>query len=90
MTVQQLDAQKIVKTGEGVVTSDTMDKTVVVMVERKVRHAKYEKILTRSTKFHVHDEENVAKTGDKVLIKQARPYSKTKAWALVSVVEKAK
>lgn len=90
MTVQQLDAQKIVKTVEGVVTSDKMDKTVVVMVERKVRHEKYEKILTRSTKFHVHDEENVAKTGDKVLIKQSRPCSKTKAWALVSVVEKAK
>jgi small subunit ribosomal protein S17 len=90
MTVQQLDAQKIVKTVEGVVTSDKMDKTVVVMVERKVRHEKYEKILTRSTKFHVHDEENVAKTGDKVLIKQSRPHSKTKSWTLVNVVEKTK
>ncbi|MCX7122495.1 MAG: 30S ribosomal protein S17 [Gammaproteobacteria bacterium] len=90
MAVQQLDSQKIVKTVEGVVTSDKMDKTVVVMVERKVRHAKYEKILTRSTKFHVHDEENIAKTGDKVLIKQSRPRSKTKAWALVSIVENAK
>ncbi len=90
MAVQELDAQKIVKTVAGVVTSDKMDKTVVVMVERKVRHEKYEKILTRSTKFHVHDEENVAKIGDKVLIKQSRPLSKTKSWALVSVVEKAK
>ncbi len=92
MAVQQkeAEAQKIIKTVEGMVTSDKMDKTVVVVVERKVRHPKYEKILTRSTKFHVHDEENVAKTGDKVLIKQSRPLSKTKAWVLVSVVDKAK
>ena len=90
MAVQQSETQKIIKTVEGLVVSDKMDKTVVVMVERKVRHEKYEKILTRSTKFHVHDEESVAKMGDRVLIKQSRPHSKTKAWSLVSVVEKAK
>jgi small subunit ribosomal protein S17 len=90
MTVQQETSQKIVKTIEGVVVSDKMDKTVVVLVARKVRHPKYEKILTRSTKYHVHDEENQAKTGDKVLIKQSRPISKTKSWSLVKVVEQAK
>ena len=75
---------------EGIVTSDKMDKTIVVMVERKVRHPKYEKILTRSTKFHAHDEAGVAKIGDKVLIEQSRPLSKTKSWVLLNVVEKAK
>lgn len=75
---------------EGIVTSDKMDKTIVVMVERKVRHPKYEKILTRSTKFHAHDEAGIAKIGDKVLIEQSRPFSKTKSWVLLNVVEKAK
>lgn len=82
--------EKVSKTIEGVVVSDKMDKTVVVMVERTVRHGKYEKILTRSTKFHVHDEKSEAKMGDKVLIKESRPLSKTKSWVLVSVVQQAK
>ena len=90
MTVQKKETLKIVKNIEGLVVSDKMDKTLVVLVERTVRHPKYEKILTRSTKFHVHDEENQAKIGDKVLIKQSRPLSKTKSWSLVAVVEQAK
>lgn len=80
-------ATRTVKALEGVVISDKMDKTITVLIERKVRHPKYEKTLVRSSKFHVHDEENKAKTGDKVVIKQSRPRSKTKAWELVSVVE---
>lgn len=90
MTVQKKVAEKVEKTLEGVVVSDKMEKSVVVMVERKVRHPKYEKILNRSTKFHAHDEKNEAKMGDKVLIKESRPLSKTKSWVLVSVVEQAK
>lgn len=82
--------EKVSKTLEGIVISDKMEKTVVVLVERKVRHPKYEKILTRSTKFHVHDEKREAKMGDKVQIKESRPISKTKSWILVSVVEQAK
>lgn len=88
MTLTQ--SGKVEKTLEGVVVSDKMQKTIVVLVERSVRHPKYEKILTRSTKFHVHDEKSEAKMGDKVLIKESRPLSKTKAWVLVSVVEQAK
>jgi len=83
-------AKKVGKTLEGVVVSDKMDKTIVVLVERRVRHAKYEKTMKRSTKFHAHDEKGEAKMGDKVLIKESRPVSKTKAWVLVSVVEQAK
>ena len=81
--------KKVGKTLEGVVVSDKMDKTIVVLVQRKVRHAKYEKILIRSTKFHVHDEKSEAKMGDTVLIKESRPISKTKAWVLVSIVSQA-
>ncbi len=90
MTVQKKEVEKVAKTLEGIVVGDKMDKTVVVLVERKVRHDKYEKILNRSTKFHAHDEKNEAKMGDKVLIKESRPLSKTKSWVLVSVVEQAK
>ncbi len=86
----QATTQKVEKTLEGVVVSDKMDKTIVVLIERKVRHAKYEKILIRSTKFHVHDEKSEAKMGDTVLIKESRPISKTKAWVLVSIVSQAK
>ncbi len=88
--IQAEVASKMSKTVEGIVVSDKMDKTIVVLVERKVRHPKYEKILTRSTKFHVHDEKSEAKMGDTVLIKESRPLSKTKAWVLVSVVSTAK
>jgi len=86
---EQLRAEKVTKTLEGQVVSAKMDKTIVVLVERKVRHPKYEKTIIRSTKYHVHDEESEAKMGDRVLIKPSRPISKMKAWQLVSIVRAA-
>jgi small subunit ribosomal protein S17 len=77
--------QKIERTLSGRVVSDKMDKTVTVMVERKVKHPLYGKFIKRSTKLHVHDEDNAAKEGDTVVIKESRPFSKTKCWALVEV-----
>ena len=78
------------KTRTGKVVSDKMDKTIVVAVERKVRHPLYGKILKKTTKFKVHDEVNEAKVNDKVMIMETRPISKDKRWRLVKVVEKAK
>ena len=69
----------------GKVTSDKMDKTIVVTVERMVKHPKYGKIMRKHTKLHVHDENQVGKVGNKVKIREARPYSKTKNWELVEV-----
>ena len=73
----------------GQVVSDKMDKTISVLIYRKVRHAKYKKFVKRTSVFKAHDEENEAKIGDKVSIRMSRPLSKTKRWTLVSVVEKA-
>lgn len=73
----------------GKVVSDKMDKTITVLVERRIRHAKYGKMIRRSTKLHAHDEDNVCQEGDVVRIKETRPISKTKNWTLVDVVEKA-
>lgn len=77
---------KIERSLTGVVTSDKMDKTIVVKIERKVKHPLYGKYVRRSTKFHVHDENNEAKIGDSVLFKESRPYSKSKHWKLIKVV----
>lgn len=74
----------------GKVVSDKMEKTVVVAVETKVRHPLYGKIMNRTTKFKVHDENNEAKLNDRVLIMETRPLSKDKRWRLVEIVEKAK
>ena len=74
---------------QGRVVSDKMDKTITVMVERRVKHPVYGKYITRSSKVHAHDENNVAGMGDTVLVAESRPLSKTKTWALVEVVEKA-
>jgi len=79
---------KTVRTLTGRVVSDKMDKSAVVMVERQVRHPLYGKYIRRSTKLHVHDENNECRQGDTVTIKQTRPVSKTKSWALVEVVER--
>ncbi len=68
---------------EGVVVSDKMQKTVVVSVDRRVTHAKYGKIITRSKKYSAHDEENRFKTGDKVQIIETRPISKNKSWEVI-------
>ncbi len=79
---------KIERTLTARVVSDKMNKSAVVMVERKVRHPLYGKYIRRSTKLHIHDENNECKQGDTVTIKQVRPMSKTKSWALLEVVER--
>jgi small subunit ribosomal protein S17 len=78
------------KTREGLVVSDKMDKTVVVSVEDRVKHALYGKVLRRNTKLKAHDEANVAGVGDRVLIMETRPLSATKRWRIVEILEKAK
>lgn len=78
------------KTRRGYVTSDKMDKTIVVEVEDRVKHALYGKVLRRTSKLKAHDEANTAGIGDRVQIMETRPTSATKRWRLVSVVEKAK
>lgn len=78
------------KERQGVVVSAAGDKTCVVLVEDRKKHPLYGKMLTHSTKFHAHDEENVAEVGDRVLIMETRPVSKLKRWRLVKIVEKAK
>jgi len=78
------------KTRVGLVVSDKMDKTIVVAVEDRVRHAMYGKILRRTSKLKAHDESNDAGIGDRVLIMETRPQSATKRWRLVEIVEKAR
>ena len=73
----------------GRVTSNKMDKTITVAIERLVKHPVYGKYVRRTTKLHAHDENNECRIGDLVTIKQCRPLSKTKAWTLVTVVERA-
>lgn len=78
------------RTITGVVTSDKMEKSITVAVERKIMHTKYGKYLKKTKKYHAHDETNDAKMGDKVKIMETRPLSKLKRWRLVDVVERAK
>ena len=78
------------KTRVGVVSSDKMDKTVVVSIKDKVRHPLYGKIINRTVKYKAHDEENTCGVGDKVLIMETRPMSKDKRWRVVEIIEKAK
>ena len=73
----------------GKVVSNSRDKTIAVLVERKVRHPIYKKYIKRSTKVHAHDENNVCGLGDVVRVSESKPFSKTKNWALVEVVEKS-
>ncbi len=80
---------KIVRTLRGKVVSDKMQKACVVAIERRVKHPIYGKIVKRTTKLHVQDVNNEAKVGDTVEIRECRPVSKTIAWTLVQVVEKA-
>lgn len=70
----------------GKVVSDKMDKTIVVMIERTVKHPKYGKIMKRRTKLHAHDENQVCQIGNTVKIRESRPLSKTKSWVLVEVI----
>jgi small subunit ribosomal protein S17 len=78
------------RTLTGRVLSDKMDKTVTVLVERRVKHPLYGKIITRSKKYHAHDEQNEFKAGDTVLIEECRPLAKTKAWRVTKLIEKAR
>lgn len=88
MMATENTVEKVQRTLTGSVTSDAMDKTVTVMIERRIKHPIYGKYITRSTKLHVHDENNECGKGDIVVIEQCRPISKTKSWNLVKVVEK--
>ena len=78
------------KVREGIVVSDKMDKSIVIKVERKMKHPIYGKFLKRSTKFMAHDEKNECRIGDRVRIVETRPLSKNKCWRLIEIVEKAK
>lgn len=84
------ETSKAPRTLTGRVVSDKMDKTRTVLVERRVKHPVYEKYIRRSTRFHVHDENNDAHAGDVVTIEECRPLSKTKSWRLHGVVERAR
>lgn len=75
------------KIKEGIVTSDKMDKTIVVRVGRLTKHAKYGRVIRLASKFKAHDEENKARQGDKVRIAQVRPLSKEKRWRLIEVIK---
>lgn len=85
-----METRNLRKTRIGVVSSNKMDKTVTVAVERKVKHPIYGKFVKKTTKFHAHDEKNECSIGDVVKIMETRPLSKTKRWRLVEVVEKVK
>jgi small subunit ribosomal protein S17 len=78
------------KVREGVVVSDKMDKTVVIMEEKMVLHPLYKKRVKKSIKYKAHDENNTCKVGDKVKIMETRPLAKTKNWRVVEIIEKAK
>jgi small subunit ribosomal protein S17 len=78
------------KTFQGLVISDKMDKTVVVAVEDRVKHALYGKVIRRTNKLKAHDEQNAAGVGDRVLLMETRPLSATKRWRIVEILEKAK
>lgn len=80
---------KVVRTLSGRVVSDKMDKTVTVLVERKVKHPLIGKVIRRSNKFHAHDETNECKEGDLVVIEESRPLSKTKTWKVSKIVTKS-
>ncbi len=75
------------KTQIGIVTSDKMDKTIVVMTTSRVPHPRFGKIIKRTAKFHAHDEKNEAKEGDRVVIAETRPLSRLKRWRLVEVIQ---
>ncbi|MEI8149329.1 MAG: 30S ribosomal protein S17 [Actinomycetes bacterium] len=78
------------KTREGIVTSDKMDKTVVVAIQSQTKHGVYSKVMTRTHSLKAHDENNQAGVGDRVLLMETRPLSATKRWRVVEILEKAK
>ena len=89
-TGEQPQGSAKTRTLVGQVVSDKMDKTMTVLVERRVKHPLYKKYIRRSTKLHAHDEENACKVGDLVSIEQCRPVSKTKSWRLHEIIERAR
>jgi small subunit ribosomal protein S17 len=89
-TVESVESRSRRKVREGLVISDKMDKTVVVSVEDRVKHALYGKVLRRTSKLKVHDEQNECGVGDRVLIMETRPLSATKRWRVLQILEKAK
>jgi small subunit ribosomal protein S17 len=78
------------KVREGLVVSDKMDKTVVVVVEERVKHPLYGKVMRRNSRLNAHDENNACGIGDRVMLMETRPLSATKRWRVVEIVEKAK
>ena len=80
------NSESSARTVVGKVVSDKMQKTLVVVVERKVKHPKYGKIMKRQTKLYAHDEQQSGKIGNLVRIRESRPYSKTKTWVLVEII----
>jgi small subunit ribosomal protein S17 len=87
---ESTEARSTRKVREGLVVSDKMDKTIVVAVEDRVKHALYGKVLRTTSRLKAHDEQNQCGIGDRVLIMETRPLSATKRWRLVEVLEKAK
>ncbi len=83
------EQEKLVRTLTGKVVSDKMDKSIVVKIERRVKHPMYGKYVSKSSKLKAHDENNDCKIGDTVTIAESRPLSKTKSWALVKIEERA-
>jgi small subunit ribosomal protein S17 len=90
MTTENSVERGFRKTREGIVTSDKMDKTVVVAIQDRVKHGLYGKVMSRSRKLKAHDENNAAGVGDRVLLMETRPLSATKRWRVVEIIEKAK
>lgn len=87
--IAESTAENTKRTLQGVVTSNKCDKSATITIERRIKHPLYGKIVKRSTKLNVHDENNECNEGDTILIEECRPLSKTKSWKLVKVVEKA-
>ncbi|MDP1716974.1 MAG: 30S ribosomal protein S17 [Burkholderiales bacterium] len=85
-----MSAEANKRTLTGRVVSDKMEKTVTVLIERRVKHPLYGKIMTQSKKYHAHDEKNEFHEGDLVIIEECRPLAKTKAWRVITLVEKSR
>ncbi len=90
MAEQSAEVKRRGRAATGTVVSDRADKSITVLIERRVQHAVYGKIIRRSSKVHAHDENNECKVGDKVTVVECRPLSKTKSWMLQSVDERAR
>jgi len=88
MNMETVNERGVRKEREGVVVSDAMDKSIVVRVERRIRHKLYEKQIKRQKNYHAHDEKNEARKGDVVRISETRPLSKLKRWRLIEIVRK--